>query len=95
LHAFPAVFISDVFAKPVEVLDASRRIEVTCRINAASVPSKPVRIKVELMDGARRIAGASQTLSLEQTGETSATLTLSGLGNIKLWDVSNPRLYDV
>jgi beta-galactosidase len=95
LHAFPAVFISDVFAKPVDVLDGSRRIEVTCRIDAAAVPSKPARIKVELMDGTRRIAGASQTLSLEQTGETPATLTLSGLGNIKLWDVSNPHLYDV
>ena len=45
LRAVPPVFISDVFAKPVKVLDADRRIEVTCTIDAGAVPAKPRKSK--------------------------------------------------
>jgi beta-galactosidase len=95
LRAVPQIFISDVFAKPVAVLDSSRRVEVTCSIDAAVVPIKPLRLKVELRDGPRTLATAEQPLTIEKSGETTAKLTLSNLGNIQLWHVDTPRLYDV
>jgi len=95
IQAVPHIFISDVFAKPVKVLDAKRRVEVTCSIDAAIVPAKPVQIKVELMDGSRVISSARKRIGLEKIGETEVALTLSNLGNVSLWDVDAPRLYDV
>lgn len=95
LRIMPPVFISDVFAKPVKVLDTDRSVEITGVIDAVAPTSKPVRINVDLMDGRRRVASVSKTLQLEKTGGTDFQLTLSKLGNVKLWDVDAPHLYDV
>jgi beta-galactosidase len=95
LRAVPKIFISDVFARPVAVLDPQRRVEVGCSLDAAMVPAKRIRIKVELFDGSRQIATVSQTVRLEQTGETAVKLELTKLGNISLWDIQNPKLYEV
>ena len=95
LCATPPIFISDVFAKPVKVLDTDRRVEVTCSIDAAVLPSRPIRVEAALMEGARVLAHASRSLSIEKTGEAEVALTLSNLGNVALWDVDTPRLYDV
>ena len=66
LRAVPQIFISDVFAKPVNVLDNRRRVEVTCTIDAAVIPPKPLQLKVEMLDGDLRVATVSKTLILEQ-----------------------------
>ena len=95
LQAVPQVFISDVFAKPVDVLGASRRIEVTCAVDAALLPAKPILLRLELREGARVISRVQQPLGLEKTGLSEVTMTLSKLGNVALWDVDAPRLYDV
>ncbi len=95
LLAVPQVFISDVFAKPVKVLDSDRRVEVSCSINAASVPARPVRIEAALMEGGRVLTRASRSLAINKEGETTVALTLANLGNVKLWDVDAPHLYDV
>lgn len=95
LRVVPPVFISDLFAKPVNVLESGRRVEVTCAIDAAVLPPQPLQLEVDLMDGARRMAGVSQTVTLAQPGETQVKLTLSNLGNVALWDAESPRLYEV
>jgi beta-galactosidase len=95
LRVVPQIFISDVFAKPVSVLDASRRVEVACSIDAAVVPEKPLRISVELKTGSRVIARTEAPVAIEKPGETTMNLTLSNLGNIQLWHVDDPKLYDV
>ena len=95
LRAVPKIFISDVFAKPVAVLDPQRRVEVGCTLDAAMVPSKPVRLKAQLFDGSRRIATVTQTVRLEKPGETAVKLELTKLGNLSLWDIENPQLYEV
>jgi beta-galactosidase len=95
LCAVPQVFLSGMFAKPVRVLDSGRRVEVACSIEAGARMDKPIEIKTELMDGARVVSMAQQTLKLEPAGKTEAALTLSNLGNIALWDTDTPRLYDV
>ncbi|HEY3841501.1 MAG TPA: glycoside hydrolase family 2 TIM barrel-domain containing protein [Bryobacteraceae bacterium] len=95
LTAVPQVYISDVFAKPVKVLDADRRVEVKCTVDAASVPGEAVEVRCELMDSGRSMAGARQGVKFEKAGETEVSLTLGNVGNIALWDNDHPRLYDV
>ena len=95
LYVLPQAFLSDVFAKPVNVLDSSRRVEVNCSVDAAAIPGQPVAIRTELRDGARVLASAQKALKLEKSGIAEAALTLSNLGNIALWDNDNPRLYEV
>jgi len=93
LYILPQVFLSDVFAKPVNVLDSKRRVEVTCSLDAAV--GAQVVIRTELRDGARVLSSAQKTVTLEKPSTTEVALTLSGLDNITLWDNDNPRLYDV
>lgn len=95
LRAVPPIFISDLFAKPVAVLDPQRRVEVVCTVDVGLAPLKEALIKVELTDGERLLAAASQPLSLDQPGEKQISLTLSNLGNIALWEPSSPKLYQV
>lgn len=95
LRAVPQVFISDVFAKPVNMLSADRRIEVSCTIDAGVLPEKPLQLRAELRDGDRTVAGTAKDLNVGHPGETQAALTLSELGDVKLWDTDNPQLYDV
>jgi beta-galactosidase len=95
IRAMPQVFISDVFAKPVKVLDSNRRVEVACSIDAAAIIGSPIQIKAELMDGPRVVSHAQKTLKLETAGKTEVVLTLSNLGNIALWNTDSPHLYQV
>jgi beta-galactosidase len=95
LQAVPKIFINDVFAKPVDVLTTNRRIEVNCTIDAALLPGKSVHVQVEMKDGNHIITKAEKSISIEKAGETTASLTLSDLNNITLWDVDNPKLYDI
>lgn len=95
LSVVPQTFIADVHAKPVAVLDAARRVEVTCSLDCAALPAAPVEIRAELRDGARVVAHARRTVRLEKTGVTEAALMLANLGNITLWDNDHPRLYQV
>ncbi len=95
LFTAPHIFLSDVFAKPVNVLDAARRIEVTCSIDAAVLPTRPLRLEAILKDGDRILARDSRTPRLEKTGETDVSMTLSNLGNVALWDPDTPRLYNL
>jgi beta-galactosidase len=95
LYAVPQVFISDVFAKPVDVLQPTRRVEVACSIDAAVAPAAPFHVEVKLMDGSRVVASATKSVVIAQTGKIDVALTLSNLGDIKLWDVDSPHLYDV
>jgi len=93
--AVPQTFISDVFAKPVKVLDSDRHIEVQCTIDAANVHPKPIQIQADLLDGDKVISSTKEEMKLEKIGETEAKLTISKLGNIKLWHVDTPNLYHV
>ena len=95
LEAVPQTFISDVFAKPVKLLDADRRVEVVCSLDVGAPASKPVQIQVELRSGARVVSRAQATVRLDQAGPKQVALTLSKLGNVALWDVRAPQLYEV
>lgn len=95
LYAVPQVFLSDVFAKPVDVLKPTRRVEIACSIDAAVASHDPIHLEAKLMDGSKVISSMRREVTIAQTGKTDVTLTLSKLGGVKLWDVDAPNLYDI
>jgi beta-galactosidase len=95
LRAVPSVFISDVFVKASQVLEPSRTADIVCTIDAATVPEGPIRLYAEVGDGIRVLSRSEQAIRIEKPGTTAATLRISGLEKIKLWDVDAPNLYSV
>ncbi|MHB1701382.1 MAG: glycoside hydrolase family 2 protein [Acidobacteriaceae bacterium] len=95
LIAVPDAYISDVFAKPVDVLQASRRVEVTCSVDCASAVDGPAYLEAVLLDGSRVVASARRNVTLSKANTLETTLTLTGLDQVKLWDVEAPQLYEV
>jgi len=81
LRVVPNDYIENVFAQPVNVLSADRKVVVRCEVVGAGSS-----ITAELRDGEQVLASA--------TGK-GPELTLSNLGNIQLWSLSNPKLYHV
>ncbi|HEY7047193.1 MAG TPA: glycoside hydrolase family 2 TIM barrel-domain containing protein [Jatrophihabitantaceae bacterium] len=96
LRVVPQVFIADVFAKPINVLDAMRRqVEVEFTLDAAVVPQGELTVTIDLRDGARTLASVTVPVSITATGQLTGTATLTDLSDITLWDVDDPHLYDV
>jgi beta-galactosidase len=96
LRVTPQTFIRDIFARPADVLDAkSRRVEITCSIDAAIVPLKPVGVKIELLYGGVKITEVLRSFQIDNTGPTDLNLALEGLPDVKLWDVDAPQLYRI
>ncbi len=85
LRVAPAEFIANVFAKPVDVLDSGRRVEVRCLLDG---PPAGLTLKAELREGARVLASAEGPAA-------NPVLTLSNLGAVDLWDLDHPKLYTV
>lgn len=95
LRAAPQIFIADAFAKPVQVLDENRRLEILCTVDSKAVPDQPIELWVELKDGSRVVSRTQQTFQLQSAGVKEVSLSLSDLKNIKLWDMDAPHLYHV
>jgi beta-galactosidase len=99
LRVVPEVFLSDVFARPADVLGAGRHVRVQCRVDAATVPPGPLTITAELLDGPRRLAAAQTTLHpsavTAAAGPAVARLDLRGGGDVRLWSPDHPKLYQV
>ena len=94
LRALPAVFLREVFAKPVDVLNSSRRVEITCRVDAAAPLPARIRLEAALRRGDQTIATVTQSALMEKSNE-EFHLSLSNLGNVQLWDPEHPHLYRV
>ncbi|MGB6131616.1 MAG: glycoside hydrolase family 2 TIM barrel-domain containing protein [Acidobacteriaceae bacterium] len=95
LRAVPSLFLSDVFAKPVAVLDASRRLDAMCRVNAAAhaLPAR-ISLQAELLDGDNLVARESRSVTLDHP-EQEVVLSLTGLERVQLWSNRKPVLYNL
>jgi beta-galactosidase len=95
MRMVPAAFISDVFAKPTNVLDAaSRQLVAQCTIDASATPTGPCQVRVDVLDGDRPVASATVPVNVTD-GQSTVTATVGDLQGITLWDVADPRLYNV
>ncbi|HKF05774.1 MAG TPA: glycoside hydrolase family 2 TIM barrel-domain containing protein [Candidatus Sulfotelmatobacter sp.] len=95
LRIVPATFIENIFVRPKDVLSAKPTVDVDCFVQHLE-PSKDVlAIDVELLDGDRVIAKASQQVaSSGSAGEPLPhTLRLEHLTGINLWDFEKRNLY--
>ena len=52
-------------------------------------------VVVRLVDGRETIAEATREVVVDRVGRVPFAVTLSELGDIRLWDVDDPNLYDV
>ena len=95
LRVVPEVFLADVFASPARVLSPDRSVLVRATIDAVALPSGPVDISAELLDGARRLASTAHKVTLTAPGRSVATLALTGVGAVTLWSPESPKLYQV
>ncbi len=96
LRAVPQVFIADVFARPTDVLDATQRgVEVQVTLDAAGTVDNGARLVAELRDRSRVIASADAQVTIGKTGQSTVTVSLTGLDDVVLWDVDRPHLYEV
>jgi beta-galactosidase len=93
LRVVPAVFLSDVFARPVSPLAPSRSVAVQATIDAAAAPGGPVHLTATLLDGSRVLGTAGTSVSLSRTGTTAARLTIAGIGEVDLWSPDSPQMY--
>lgn len=93
LRAVPQTYLADVWARPLDVLEAERRrVEVEATIDAAS--PGPAHLVVELHGPTGIVSRGSVDLSLA-AGSNLARVTLGGLADVELWDLDRPRLYEV
>ena len=94
LRVVPPVFIADVFAKPVSVLDPGRRrLQIQVTLDAPAGPAGVCPLSAELLDGSAVVATAARRITLTAPGKSVVTLTMTGLDRVGLWSPDHPRLY--
>ncbi len=94
LRVLPQIFLREVFAKPVNVLDANRRVDIVCRIDSGSKPNVRVRLTAVLRQAGRTVAAATHDAGIESPDQ-EVQFTLANLGSVQLWDVDHPHLCDL
>jgi beta-galactosidase len=92
----PEIYLDDVFARPENVLAASRAVRVTATVRAGAVPRDgAARVTAALLDGARTLATARTTLRIGATGTHTVALTIDRTGPVTYWSPDQPKLYTV
>ena len=89
IRAVADTFIENVFAKPVNVLSENRGVNV--RVYVRGRTERDIQLKAELRDGDRVIATGSRNV----VGTERQDINLTNLGQIRLWDTNDPKLYDL
>jgi len=97
LRIVPSTFIENVFAKPKEVLTAHPGLDVDCFIEHMEASGESIRVQVVLRDGDRVIDKTFQPLPPSPASAEPVTHTVhfTNLNSIKLWDLTQPKLYTV
>lgn len=110
LRVLPDSFLSDVYARTVDVLSPGRRVDVQCTIDSAHrggasrggahrggayAGAAPAQLEAVLTDGTQQVAAVSQTLLVTTGGQTATTLPLTDLDHITLWSPDHPKLYEL
>jgi len=95
LRAVNDAFIENVFAKPVNVQQGNRSVNV--KVFLSYIPKSNFELSVSLLDGAEIVAQKiAQTLVVEQNKPNEPQeILIENLGTIELWDIDKPKLYSV
>ncbi len=97
LRIVPATFIENIFARPKDVLTAKPSLDVDCFLQHLEVSREPLTIEVELLDGNRTMAKASQRVppSAASAEPVAHAVHLENLPGVKLWDFEQRNLYTI
>jgi beta-galactosidase len=97
LRIVPNTFIENIFAKPKDVLGEHPSLDVECYLQHTEASREPLTLEVELRDGDRSVAKATQRVPASQatSDPVAHTIHLENLAAIKLWDLAHPNLYSV
>ncbi|HWG12757.1 MAG TPA: glycoside hydrolase family 2 TIM barrel-domain containing protein [Streptosporangiaceae bacterium] len=93
LRVVPDAYLTDVYARTVDVLSADRRVDVQCTIDSAYPVTQPAQLAAVLTEDSRVVASVTQILPALVPGQAATTVPLTGLGDIKLWSPDRPKLY--
>lgn len=69
-------------------------MNVLCTLDAVKSVKSRLTLKVRLEDKGRVISEGTKDINVKK-GNVETSVTLSNLSNIILWDIDNPKLYDV
>jgi beta-galactosidase len=95
LRIVPATFIENLVVRTKDVLTPNPGAEVVCFIQHGEASKAGATLDVELLDGERVLAKASQSLlAAGAASEPMAhSVRLDGVKGISLWDLEKPKLY--
>jgi len=96
LRLVPPTYIANIFVKPKNVLTGHPSVEVQSTIGV-DPSTMTLTLEAEIRDGDQIVAHGEQTLAPDnfpaQPAAASYSISLTGLRNIKLWDLKQPHLY--
>lgn len=100
IRAVPSTFINNVFAKPIDILTPSPKLQVKFSLTGSlysETSANAYEARVELLNGTTVIAEQKKTISYQTKaiGDRREEITLEGLRSIELWDLNTPKLYTV
>src|SRR5438105_4354724 len=97
LRVVPATYLENIFAKPKDVLSEHPAVDISCFVAHLELQSAPLTLEAELRDGERVLAAARVAVPAAPatTEPVKHNLTLTNLGAIQRWELSNPRLFTV
>jgi beta-galactosidase len=95
LRVLPRVFLSDLFARPADVLTGQPAVDVEYTMDSAGTTYTTGTLLVELFDGSARIAAQTANVAVSSPGTSTGTLRLTGFGPVTLWSPDTPKLYTV
>lgn len=88
-------FLDNIFAKPKDVLSGRPALDVDCRLRHFG-PARGARLDVVLTDGRTALAKASAPVpDAAAAGEAVVTVAFAPIAGIKLWSLTDPKLYTV
>ena len=90
LRVAPNTHLANIFAKPVRVMAGDRAALVRCYLDGPV--DQPLTITAELRDGDRVLKSATATV---KAAAEYHDVALEGIGDIQLWDLHRPKLYQV
>ncbi|MEO6859334.1 MAG: glycoside hydrolase family 2 TIM barrel-domain containing protein [Solirubrobacteraceae bacterium] len=93
LRIVPEAYISDVFAKPVNVLTPRPGLTLTVNVESPATVRDRMRMTVDLLDGTRKLKTRTFRHKIIR-GTNVISVNLSDL-RVSLWSPSAPKLYTV
>jgi beta-galactosidase len=90
LRVVPKTHLANIFAKPMRAMAGDRAVVVRCYLDGPV--DQALTITAELRDGERVLKSATATV---KAAAEYYDVTLEGIGDIQLWDLHRPKLYQV